>query len=293
VVILLLLLGLLTLGQWGEGLTRRDAAEKLNAHLAREGLAGVRAELAEGTLILKGLAADDRELARIAGLAAAQPYPVKMEVRVLDDRLRAVRETMNSKGFFPEVGLDREGRLEIAVYMKDALVEDRAFYMLDDDLRGLAQAVRRVVHARELRPVLERELRRIGLERVKPDYQDGLVKLPLTPDPEERRRLGEALENVRQELGAPLVFQMADGRTERAATALAPELSPAEDSGLDNLAVMSVTQGPLPFITLSDGQKFFIGAVLPNGATLVGLGDGKLEMALGDTIIIQTLMENQ
>ena len=316
-LILFLLLGLLILGDWGEGLTRRGAADRLNALLAEKGLTGVLAEPEDGTLVLRGLAVDDRELALITGLVAAQPYPVKVEVRILADRLRAVQETMNAWGFFPEVRLGPDGRLEIAVYMRDALVEDRLFSLLDTDLRGLAQAARRVVYARDLRPVLEWELRRAGLGRIEPEFLDGRVTLALTPDSDERRRLSEALERVRKTLGVPVVFHLADGRTERPVweeppapeepllPVLMPTLEPqkppldpppddpAAGPGLARLEVMSVTEGTMPFITLNDGQKFFIGGVLPNGATLVGLESGRLHMALGDKIIIQTLEDNQ
>ncbi|MDR2934632.1 MAG: type III secretion system inner membrane ring subunit SctD [Candidatus Adiutrix sp.] len=286
--ILVLLLGGLLLGGLGEGLDQTSAAERLNALFAQNGVEGVRAEPGPEALVIRGQAADDGEMALIARLAAAQPYRVRLEVRILADRLRAVRETMNNRGFFPEVGVLPDGRLRLAVYMRDAQVEDQVFEDLEKDIKGLAEAERRVVHAPEIAPALTRELRLAGLDRVAPVFLEGRVRLPFQPTAEERRRLNLALEKVRQAAGAPLAVQLASAAVLEASSETGTPASSAAPTE-SRLEVMSVNLGPLPFITLRDGQKFFIGGVLPGGAALAGIAADHLELTLGDKTTIHPL----
>jgi len=289
--LLVLLLGGLLLGDWSESRNLAAAVERLNALFTQNGVAGARAEAGEDALVIRGLAVDDGEMDLIARLAAAQPFKVRLEVRILADRLRAVRETMNNRGFFPEVRLLPDGRLRLAVYMKDAQVEDRAFEDLERDLQGLAEAERRVVHAPEIQPTLARELQLAGLGRVAPVFMDGRVSLPFQPSAEERRRLNQALEKVREAIGAPLAVQLASEGGERPLGAVLEGAPPDPAGAEDRLEIMSVNLGPLPFITLRDGQKYFVGGVLPNGATLAGIAADRLELAVGDEITVHPLEE--
>jgi hypothetical protein len=61
--------------------------------------------------------------------------------------------------------------------------------------------------------------------------------------------------------------------------------------GLGGLKVMSVTLGAIPFVTMSDQQKFFPGAVLPGGATLVSIHADRLILQAGEETITYPLKE--
>ena len=54
---------------------------------------------------------------------------------------------------------------------------------------------------------------------------------------------------------------------------------------------MSVTQGVIPFVTLSDQQKLFPGAELPNGAILTGIHADRLELSKGQEKMTHFLKE--
>jgi hypothetical protein len=125
------------------------------------------------------------------------------------------------------------------------------------------------------------------------------------------------LNRVRQSLGVPIVFQMDADEGERAALdgdddasgfvlRFAPALSsmttvaatgaparPSEEksAALGELTVMGVTSGAIPFVTMSDQQKFFPGAVLPNGVSLIGIHPDHLVLQRNQEIFNYSLKE--
>ena len=54
---------------------------------------------------------------------------------------------------------------------------------------------------------------------------------------------------------------------------------------------MSVTLGEIPFVTMSDQQRFFPGAVLPGGATLVSIHFDRLILQAGEETLTYPLKE--
>jgi type III secretion protein D len=275
------------------------AARQLREALETGGFRGIRVETdASRALVLRGTVENDRELRRVFDLAEGLPFRVHVEkVRVGGDLLRFTRETLNAHGFFPDVRYRDADRhdLALALYLKDGMVEAGMMASLAPDLPKLATASRKIVYARDLAPVLEAELSRIGLEGERAVYLAGKVILPYRLDVEARRKLDAALETVRENLGVPVVFQVTETAPDRlpeervameSGSPPAPlaGVRPAAD-GLGGLKVMSVTLGAIPFVTMTDQQKFFPGAVLPGGATLVGIhADRLILQADGETL---------
>jgi type III secretion protein D len=301
----------------------KAAAQQLRTALDAAGFREIRVEpgLAHA-LVLRGEVEDDQELRRVLHLTQGLPFRVHVaELRVGDDLLRITRETLNAHGFFPEVryrkGKDKDAGgggndngnndLALSLYLKDSMVETGMLATLRQDVPRLATASRKVVYAQDVAPVLEQELSRLGLEGERAVYLSGKVLLPFRLDFQARQELETALESIRTTLGVPVVFQVAaDGNSANLAHSLAGgnavpvdgSLNAIGESGgsaaptvLGGLEVMGVTLDEIPFVTMSDQQKFFPGAVLPGGATLVGIHSDHLVFQNGAETITYPLKE--
>ncbi|MDR0441294.1 MAG: type III secretion system inner membrane ring subunit SctD [Candidatus Accumulibacter sp.] len=294
------------------------AARQLREALETEGFRGIRVKTGVSrALVLRGTVENDRELRRMLKLAADLPFRVHVgEVRVGSDLLRVTRETLNAHGFFPEVRYrDAGDDLDLALYLKDRMVETGMMASLAPDLPKLDAASRKVAYARDVEPVLLRELSRLGLEGKDAVYLAGKVILPFRLDFKARRELDAALAAVRESLGVPVFFQVTETmdalpgqktivlpaeRPDDAAPMAADgpaggenaaDKVPAAPVGLGGLEVMSVTVGEIPFVTMRDQQKFFPGAVLPGGAVLVSIHADHLVLQDGGETITYPLKE--
>ncbi|MDR3157542.1 MAG: type III secretion system inner membrane ring subunit SctD [Zoogloeaceae bacterium] len=287
------------------------AAQDLRAALDAAGFREIQIKTLPAALALHGGVADDQELRQVFRLTKGLPFRVHVEnLRVGSDTLRFTRETFQTHGFFPEVRyLEAGGDLALALYLKDSMVETGMMASLSPDLPKLRTATRKVVYARDVAPVLEAELSRIGLPGERAVYLAGKVVLPFHLDIEARQKLDAALDAARKTLGVPVFFQVtetAPGKLpgERTIRTSAMENVPEANgffgdginvaSGADELGglkVMSVTLGEIPFVTMDDAQKFFPGAVLPGGATLVSIHADRLILQAGETTLTYPLKE--
>jgi type III secretion system YscD/HrpQ family protein len=289
------------------------AAQQLREALEAEGFRGIRVEPGVSrALALYGTVENDRELRRVLDLAADSPFRVHVgEVRVGSDLLRVTREILNAHGFFPEVRYrDDDDGLALALYLKDSMVETGMMVSLAPDLPKLESASRRVVYARDMEPVLTRELSRFGLEGKAVVYLAGKVILPFRLDFKARQELDAALASVQETLGVPVFFQVTETMDALPGqrTIMLPDASPGTacppeafdqaegdarrgTAGLGGLEVMSVTLGEIPFVTMRDRQKFFPGAVLPGGAVLVSIHADHLILQDGGETITYPLKE--
>jgi type III secretion system YscD/HrpQ family protein len=270
--------------------------QKLKDELQRTGFetVSVALEADRRALVLSGTVPNDKDLNRLLQIAGQQPLRVHMNVRVGDDQLRSLRETLNAHGFFPEVTyLDaRNTQLHLALYLQDAYAENRML-ALGRDIPGLRAASRKVIYAQDVAPVLEDALHEWALNSGKVDYLPGKVRLFLPVTPGAKEKLAAALNRVRQNLGIRIEFEVISETSaepltgddaSRAAAPDKPTPAPADTASalapetdmLGKLKVMSVTPGVMPFVTLSDQQKLFPGAVLPNGAILIGIYTDRL-----------------
>jgi type III secretion system YscD/HrpQ family protein len=300
------------------GVSRAAQVQALAEELERAGIKTVVVLEAEDpdALLLRGVVADDESLNALTRIAGAQPLRTYLNVRVGDDLLRVVRETLNAHDFYPEVSYADGDRLHLALYLKDALTENRLLE-LGQDVPRLAQASRKLAYAQDVAPLLGKELRALGLDAERVAYLPGKVLLPYQLTPDARQQLAAALNRVRQSLGVPIVFQVEAGGGERVALSApgdnddAPGFTPVlpattasatmtgdptrtaegKNAALGALTVMSVTPGAIPFVTMSDQQKFFPGAVLPNGISLVSIHTDRLVLQRDQEIFTYSLKE--
>ena len=282
-------------------------------------ISGLTVTLREPGVELRGSVADDEAMIRLRDMARALHFPVYLEVGVQEDILRAVRSSLGIRGFHPEVAMtdtDASPRLSVAAYMKDAVLEAAAFSALKSEVRGLPPEDRRIVHEKELAPVLEETLARAGLASVRVLYLPGRVDFAGDFRPEEAARLSAVRRAVGEHFGVPLygssvlsapalpgavpIAESGSGPDTGLSAASSGPLSATakgenseESDPLGGLRVTGVTMRPMRFVTTADGRRLFEGAVFPGGCILESIDTKVLTLRRGERIFTYRLRGSQ
>lgn len=275
-------------------------------YLESAGIRGLQVMPRSPGVEVRGTVADDATMVKLRNMARGLQIPVYLEVAVQADMLRAVRSSLGIRGFYPDVTLwnTRETpRLRIAAYMKDGLLETAAFAALKDEVRGLPEMDRHIVHEEELAPVLETALKQAGLSAVRAVYLAGRVDFTGDIRPEDSRRL----DDIRKDAGELFGIQLHGTSSVSGALAAAEQaLTPSREapavpgeaprptaSGavdpLGGLRVTGVTMSPMRFVTTADGRRLFEGAVLPGGWTLESIDTKVLMLRNGNQVVSHKL----
>ncbi len=290
-------------------------------YLADAGISGLAVTLRDPGVEVRGSVADDAAMLRLRDMARALHFPVYLEVGVREDILRAVRSSLGIRGFHPEVGITEEGtlsRLTVAAYMKDAALEAAAFSALTSEVKGLPAEERRIVHEKELAPVLDEELKKAGLAAIRVIYLPGRVDFAGVFRPEDAQTLLAIRRKVEERFGVPLYGSsvtspvlsasetgtgyIPSGMPEAELSALSssgPLLAAAKGDGKDGfdplggLRVTGVTMSPMRFVTTADGRRLFEGALLPGGCTLESISTKTLMLRRGDQVFTYRLRGSQ
>lgn len=309
-LLLLVLLALAGLTFSYEGRLPDDSlrVEEMRALIQKHGFDAIKVVPMGQGVGLSGVLEDDAGRAALLNLARSLHYPVYLDVKVRGDRVGAVASAFASRGFAVAVQErdDPRGGLEVAGYMQDGTVEEEAFSSVREDvpaLRGEAvwNTLRRTIrHAADVEAALLPRLREAGLSFVQVRCGRGKVRVAGTFDTEQRERLDALLDAVREELGVPVVFEVAASfdTPRRAGRREAPEkvesapqtaASPAPADDLSSIKVTSVTLTPMRFISLGGGQRIFEGGQLPGGYVLESVGVKELKLRRDGRVILYPL----
>ncbi len=278
---------------------RSREARQLENLLREQGFGQLQAENGPDGVTVSGLLPDDRELSRLVRLVAGQPTRVYLTVEVEDDLVRAVRELMLARGFFPEVRRV-DGQVSVAAYLRDGLVEARLFETLRGDVSGLGRPLWRAAYAPQVKAVLEEELGRVGLGDLRLHFGDGRIEWSGELDLSGRQRLELARAAAETRLRVPLGLRPvgslpAEEEGPAGAPSFAPAAalpgqsgpaamadavrSPGDPDPLGGMKIMGVTLEPLRFLTTQDGRKYFEGGVLPSGYTVTSISAREITLA--------------
>lgn len=305
------LLGLVAAGLIGvslvltpSGTDPRHYPEIIKKYLEDAGIGGLQVISRSPGVEVRGTLDDEAALVRLRDMARSLQIPVYLEVAVQADMLRAVRSSLGIRGFQPEVTFWKNGgspRLQIAAYMKDELLEAAAFTALKNDVQGLPEVDRRIVHEKELAPVLEAALKQAGLTSVRAIYLPGQVDFSGDFRPEDSRKLDAIRKDAEELFGVRIPgTSSVSGALAAARQSLAPsreqapaqsQASPAATGGnpLGGLRVTGVTMTPMRFVTTADGRRLFEGAVLPSGWTLESIDTKVLVLRNGSQVVSHRL----
>lgn len=260
-------------------------------------------------VVIQGVLLNDAERANVLRLAQGVHYPVYLDVTVRGDRVDAVASAFASRGFslaVQEKTDNPQDGLNVSGYMKDGLVEERAFSAVRDDVPELRDETlwnrlsRSIRHADAVEAALFPRLKAAELAFVQARYLPGRVELAGRFDVDQRRRLDEVLDKVRAELGVPVVFEVvasfekprpqAEARREASPAPFASGEDGAAPSGeVSGFQITGVTLKPMRFISLSTGRRVFEGGLMPGGYVLESIGVKELKLRKDGRIIVYRL----
>jgi len=263
------------------------------------GFSRVMVRSAEEGIVVEGFLKDDEERGKLVRLVQKVHFPVGINVKVGADRFNAATAAFNSRGIYPEIREDAKGNMLVSGYIRDAVAEEWAFNLIQEDIPGFA-STRHIRHANDVEAVLAPLLRAEGLEKnAQRRYLSGMLEIVGNFDERQNRALQQALAQTRKELDIPLKVMIrprrgivmsntpqppengqgtvTDRRSSGPLSTVKPERAmPGERSeskpDFGGLQVRSVVMTPMRFITLENGERIFEGGLLPTGQTLESVG---------------------
>ncbi len=281
--------------------------------LEKAGLTGLAVTPRWPGVEVRGAVASAGSLEKLQQAVQEVSFPVYLEVAVDDDMLRAVRNALGIRGFFPAVRMERSGGeplLRVAAYMRDTLVEADAFAQLEKDVPSPPEKRRRIVYEKDAAPKVLAALQNVGFNDIQPVFLPGRITLSGNIAQERALVLARMKAELNAQFGVPLFGEGAqDLNTPSPAmqgishmpaviTAETSKTSPnsalqlAENSQADPLGGLTLTgvfAAPLDFVITEDGRRFFPGSVLPNGTVLERITTTGLTLRRGDSVFTYNL----
>jgi type III secretion protein D len=283
-LVLFILLGLM-LHNWSSAAAPLALeATALSGFLSQNGFGGLSVQSTGEDLVVEGSVASDAELAKLVAIVKKQPFKTYLRITVQYDMVRATYDALGAYGFYPAVSFQpRSAGLSIAAYMRNQLVEARAFEDLARDVPGLIVGARHIVHADEMAGFLGDELKRAGLSEISVTYLDGRIELTTDSTSDFRQPLDRIFRKISDRFKAPVDYTIIRGGSQAEASSVSkitvipsPVLekednSPGEPAPrsserlIGDLQIDGVTLTPMRFITTRNGHRLFEGSVLSNG----------------------------
>lgn len=295
---------------FSSGPSRSEYPAIVSDILEQAGLTGLAVTSRWPGVEVRGAVAASADLERLQQAVEEVSFPVYLEVAVDDDMLRAVRNALGVRGFFPAVRMERgtgEPQLLVAAFMRDALVEADAFAQLEKDVPPPPVKRRRIVHEKEVAPLVLTTLRNAGFGDIQPVCLPGRISLTGSWDPEREAALARLKAGLSARFGVPLFGEgVVDENVPLPAAGHGAALTPAansapaqphddvrhEENPLGDLKLTGVFIAPLTFVATADGRRLFPGSVLPNGNVLETITASELTLRRGDKVLIYRLRGN-
>ncbi len=282
--------------------------------LEKAGLTGLAVTPRWPGVEVRGAVASAGSLEKLQQAVQEVSFPVYLEVAVDDDMLRAVRNALGIRGFFPAVRMERSGgepQLLVAAYMRDTLVEADAFAQLEKDVPSPPEKKRRIVYEKDAAPKVLAALQNAGFNDIHPVFLPGRITLSGNIAQERAVVLARMKAELNAQFGVPLFGEGAQDlntpppptmqgisplpaviTAQTSKTSPDSSSQPGENSQADPLGGLTLTgvfAAPLDFVTTEDGRRFFPGSVLPNGTVLERITTTGLTLRRGDSVFTYNL----
>ncbi len=253
------------------------------------------------SLLIEGFVQSEEERLRIQDLARTLHYPVYLSLYVQDDMLQAAQDSFALRGIHPHFEL-ADSVLHVSAYIKDPLIEEAAYAGLRQDLGELPEIERKTVYEDDLSLRIEAKLLEKNIRSVNAMYTNGGVTIAGMFSADEVRNIHDGMNEIMDELGIPLHYNviLTDNNVQISqSVASSPNAEPVitvqetslaqnssesvlpvassaplqsfasdESVTLAGLNITSFHTGSIPFVTTQEGQRLFVGALLPNGYTI-------------------------
>lgn len=258
----------------------------------RAGLEVTRHE--NGTYEVTGVVESDAERAAVLRHAKGLEWPVVIDVAVASDYVDIYGSAFQVLGFSPQVSVRRSGRetlLDVSGYMATKDIEEKAFADVIRTVGTDGVAIgRRIVHAEPLARLYREAFEKAGFKDASAEFGPGAVTVRTSQLGARRPSLEKVLAEVEARAGVPLPVTIAEAPVQKAP---AKKAKTASKNGPPAFRVTSVSGGALKFVTLSSGEKVFVGGRLPGGWKLEAVKSDRLVLTRGRERINYALKEKK
>lgn len=282
VCLLVLFLGAIAISYQRDSVDEKTQVKFLQKVLEDNGFSGVSVIPGVQQIIIRGVVQSDVQRQLIYTLAQGVHSPVYIDVGVRDDLVNAVKAAFASRGIHISVKeFSDPGIISISGYMKDGFVEEWSISAMRDDIPIPFKLEKHIVYAKEVAKVLDKIFAENKIGSLKVTYLAGEIEIVGSFDEERTKKLDKALEEIKKELDVPIMFKIQQIKPAPITSAqkgqqLVKDENDEESSVLGGSVIKGVTLLPIPFITLSTGERIFKGGVLPSGYTLDSVSLDKL-----------------
>ena len=277
----------------GAVVTQNDSMPKAVDQMIKDGqFADVKlSQLANGSFVLTGSVRDDAERGRLVSLARGLKEPVVINVSVDSDYTLALQSAFNTMDFWPTVSLKKNPQgdeLVVSAYMLSNIVEEKAFAEAQRNVPGLMVGLsdrpikvqRKIRHREYMQKVFVDAFRAYQLADIQVEYLPGRVRFISTLTPALRDKLDKAVAQIHQKSPVPVNIEVVNlGSHQALSVTTTPSLDEPGVSSDDTFYVVGVSGGALKFVTLSTGEKIFVGGRLPGGYTLESIEYNQLVLS--------------
>lgn len=247
--------------------------------------------MANGSYVLSGSVRDDAERGRLVSLARGLKEPVVINVSVDSDYTLALQSAFNTMDFWPQVTLKKNpdgDELVVSAYMLSNIVEEKAFAEAQRNVPGLMlgsgdrpiKVQRKIRHREYMQKVFVDAFRAYQLSDIQVEYLPGRVRFISTLTPALRDKLDKAVAHIHSKSPVPVTIEVVNlGSHQASSVTTTPSLDEPGVSSDDTFYVVGVSGGALKFVTLSTGEKVFVGGRLPGGYILEAIEYNQLVLS--------------
>lgn len=266
--------------------------------LEAQGFSQIDVITTEKGIVWQGIIDNDNEQAKLYHLAQSMHFPVRLELVVKDDVIRTFKQIMALEGIYPSINIDKEN-IVLGYYVKDALYQqmaEKALVEMFPKYGELQEKItEKIIFEPELRDKLLALQEKYPLIKLDPAFDKGKLLFKANYSKQEKDEIKTIFADLEKDLGFSIAYEFMDIVAPRSNTSLSPQQAQntvEKKTNTMNFVVSSVNVDAIPFITLSNNEKIFIGGVLPNGGILEGIGLTELTINNNGTLTIYPLRGN-
>lgn len=249
-------------------------------------------------IVWQGIIENDDEQAKLYQLAQSMHFPVHLELAVKEDVIRTFKQIMGLENIYPSISIDKEN-IFIGYYVKDAFYQQMAEKALFEMFPKYGELQEKITESIIFEPELKDKLlalqEKYPLVKLDPAFDKGKLLFKANYSRKEKEEIKSIVAELEKDLGFNIMYEFMDIMTPSSNNSVPmqhPQSIAEQKTNKINFVVTSVNVDAIPFITLSNNEKIFIGGVLPNGGILEGIGLTELTINNNGTLTIYPLRGN-
>lgn len=271
--------------------------EYMQKILAEQGFPQIEVLTAEKGILWQGIIENDKEQAKLYSLAQSMHFPVYLDLIIKDDIIKTFKQILGLEEIYPTVTIDND-QIFLGYYVKEALYQQIAEKALADMFPKYAELehkiTEKIIYEQELKDNLAVMQEKYPLIKLNPIFDKGKLLFNTNFSKQEKEEIHALFAELEQDLGFKIVYEFMEVNApkSKALQMQSTKKSAEPKSNKVNFVVTGVNVDAIPFITLNNNEKIFIGGVLPNGGILEGIGLTELTINYNGTLTIYPLRGN-